>query len=87
MLVEAERQGNLPGPLGIDALPQPGRSYQRGESPAGSSSEFESTPNLFDNSDHSQRAIEGPIDPEDADSATPAPELAGSDDPVGFTVN
>lgn len=51
MLVEADRQGNLPGPIGIDALPQAGRVYLR---PNASEGEEQATiggeglaPNIF----------------------------------------
>ncbi|WP_339742192.1 flagellar basal body P-ring protein FlgI [uncultured Rubinisphaera sp.] len=35
MLVQAERQLNLPGPIGIDMLPEAGRYYQRPDQPDG----------------------------------------------------
>ncbi len=35
MLVQAERQLNLPGPIGIDMLPEAGRYYQRPDKPDG----------------------------------------------------
>ncbi len=35
MLVQAERQKNLPGPIGIDMLPEAGRYYQRPDQPDG----------------------------------------------------
>ncbi|MEZ6057837.1 MAG: flagellar basal body P-ring protein FlgI [Planctomycetaceae bacterium] len=95
MLVEAEKQGNLPGPLGIDALPQPGRvmrseqevtdSNDSSDSPK-QAGEFDSTPNLFDNSDHSKRATETPETPED-NLTSPDVPTESLDDPVGFTVN
>jgi hypothetical protein len=70
MLVEADRQANLPGRLGIDALPQAGRTYQRGDA-GGERSEgatqaggVNDTPNLFDTSDPSQNGVVGPPDEE-----------------------
>jgi hypothetical protein len=84
LLIEADRQGNLSGALGIDELPRTGRVYNRPGQEAGSAANTEpagATPNLFDDTDHSEEAIEGPIDLEEpeADSALPT-------DPVAFHV-
>jgi hypothetical protein len=84
MLVEAKQQGNLPGALGIDSLPQAGRVYVRpksGNQPSGETSVGGSgdTPNLFQSDDPSDSAVEGPIDPEED---LPTEDLG----PVGFTV-
>lgn len=84
MLVEAKSQGNLPGSLGIDALPRAGRVYTRpGSEAAEQEAETEvggsgDTPNLFQSDDPSQSEVEQPEDP----------ELAPQEDlgPVGFTV-
>jgi hypothetical protein len=85
LLVEADRQGNLPGKLGIDEMPQAGRMYTRpGATPEAAGTQQAAvpnvggTPNLFDNADPSRDAIEGPVDPEE-----PTEEELG---PVGFTV-
>lgn len=92
MLVEAERQGNLPGALGIDALPQPGRTVRHGDdgengaANGGRVSEYDTTPNLFDNTDHLERAVEESIDDNDAEPATTTGPPPQSIDPVGFTV-
>lgn len=84
MIVEAHRQGNLAGRLGIDELPQAGRTYTRpgfddaaavDEAPVG----VGETPNLFDAADPSQNAVEGPVDPEEPETA----EALGN---VGFVV-
>lgn len=85
MLVEAERQGNLPGRLGIDALPRAGRAYQPmgTSSTPGQADESSDTPNGFDTRDPSLRAVEGPIDPEDDIEDNSSPE---SFNPVGFEV-
>jgi hypothetical protein len=87
MLIEADRQGNLPGRLAIDELPRAGRVYVRpqaaenrdhaSESQIGGSGDV---PNLFDASDHTQGAVEGPIDPDE-------PPEAANLGSVGFTVN
>lgn len=86
MLVEADRQGNLTGRLAIDELPRAGRIYVRpgadGAPNAGEELQVGGTgdvPNLFDASDHSHGAVEGPIDPDE-----PAEGALNS---VGFTVN
>jgi flagellar basal body P-ring protein FlgI len=81
MLVEADRQGNLAGRLGIDELPSAGRMYVR---PGAEGATAETTvgvgevPNVFDVSDRSAEAVEGEIDPEDDDN--------GNLGPVGFMV-
>ncbi len=87
MLIEADRQGNLVGKLAIDELPRAGRVYVRPNTDGRQDHPAESqiggagdVPNLFDASDHTQGAVEGPIDPDDP---PPADNLG----PVGFTVN
>ncbi|MFV0444897.1 MAG: flagellar basal body P-ring protein FlgI [Planctomycetaceae bacterium] len=68
MLIEADRQGNLAGGLGIDELPRTGRVYSRPGTVAGAAQETKAAseaPNLFDGTDHSETAIEGPIDQEE----------------------
>lgn len=88
MLIEADRQGNLAGRLGIDELPRAGRTYTRpgAESSSGTASNSGveaagDAPNLFDVEDHSEQAIEGPIDLEE-------PEPAANDglSPVAFNL-
>jgi hypothetical protein len=87
MLIEADRQGNLAGGLGIDELPRAGRVYTRpGTTTTGAASTAESAttgsaPNLFDAADPSDSAIEGPIDLEE-----PEPAAADELNPVAFTV-
>lgn len=77
MLMQAERQHNLPGRIAIDALPQPGRVYQR--PPAEQASGGRSTrvghvnmiPNLF-----------APIDEEPSEDAeAPSPETTEIEEP------
>jgi hypothetical protein len=75
LLIEADRQGNLAGTLGIDELPRTGRVYTRPGATADATTETTTSseaPNLFDGTDHSETAIEGPIDPEEP--AAPAGE-------------
>jgi hypothetical protein len=56
MLTEAERQHNLPGAIGIDELPRPGRTYVRNQPQIAGDGEASGTqiqaddlaPNLFD---------------------------------------
>ena len=60
MLVEAERQGNLPGEIAIDEMPEPGRVYHRIAEDFATDAEFQKQaspasigsnglmPNLFD---------------------------------------
>ncbi|MEZ6066436.1 MAG: flagellar basal body P-ring protein FlgI [Planctomycetaceae bacterium] len=83
MLVEADAQGNLAGPLGIDELPKAGRIYTRPGS-EGSATETPvgggDVPNVYDTADHSESATVGPIDPEDDELS---PEGLGD---VGFTL-
>jgi hypothetical protein len=80
MLVEAERQHNLPGTIGIDELPRAGRTYERsGSGPAAASPDVESVPahagpapNLFDVGDiHSATRAESDAD-DDPGVAAPA---------------
>jgi hypothetical protein len=50
-LVQADQQGNLPSRLEVDALPKPGRFYERPEQGDNSKARIgnpQSTPNLFD---------------------------------------
>jgi hypothetical protein len=47
MLVEAERQHNLEGPIGIDVLPRPGRIYTRPSGDNGAVGSANQSPNLF----------------------------------------
>lgn len=84
LLVEAKKQGNLPGTLGIDELPRAGRIYTRPGAPTEAGDQPDApanaggTPNLFDTTDPSQGAVEGPVDPEELTED----ELG----PVGFAV-
>ena len=86
MLVEADRQGNLPGKLGIDELPRAGRIYTRpgadddSEPAAGEEATARAeAPNLFEVEDQREHAVEGPIDDDE-------PEQDAGLSPVGFTV-
>ncbi len=62
LLVEADRQGNLPGRLGIDALPQANRvTGGGGTKPSSAQTAAEHlgrTPNMFDSNDPTQSPVE-----------------------------
>lgn len=100
MLVEAERQRNLPGKIGIDVLPRSGRIYTRPDQPAGNGSAVGSqglAPNLF-GIELDTGALPIPVDDsplDDPQAAAPQSESPpGSEtslntdplDQVGFTV-
>lgn len=96
MLLEAEKQHNLPGPIGIDKLPRPGRIYQRASGDAGAVGSEEANPNLFgiefapEESGSDVAGDETPMPEESlrADASPPAEgdAVADPDNPVGFTV-
>lgn len=61
MMLEAEKQHNLAGELGIDRLPQAGRMFKRGFGESGSRAKLGTpslTPGLFDRVDESEREQE-----------------------------
>jgi len=84
LLVEAERQHNLPGTIGIDELPRAGRTYQRPDSGAETPNADTPivpghdgpAPNLFDLGDAGDRTqSDGPAD-DDAPPLVPADSSA-----------
>jgi hypothetical protein len=72
MLLEAERQHNLPGKIGIDELPRPGRVYTRPSGEDGIVGEEGSSPNLF--------GID--FEPGDPDAEVEDDESGGPDEPL-----
>lgn len=86
MLTEAERQHNLPGVIGIDELPRPGRTFYRQQPQVAEGSDAlrvesgDLAPNLF--VDEIEEPSEQQPAPEQQAAAGGAPDLG----PVGFGV-
>ena len=80
LLIQAERQHNLPGSIAIDALPQAGRYYQRPTDELASATRrtrignSNLAPNLFDGGDDSDEEREKPEPPSNNDVNTAAAE-------------
>lgn len=97
MMLEAEKQHNLAGELGIDRLPQAGRMFSRGFGQHGSKAKLGTpslTPGLFDRVEESEREQEPddesglarmfsmtPDVEEDQDSKTPMFDPSGLSEP------
>lgn len=96
MLLEAERQHNLPGELGIDELPRPGRIYTRSSGDDGAVGNEGSAPNLFGiDLDPDELDVDAFDDDDappdeslqaDASSPTSDTQIVDPTNPVGFTV-
>lgn len=98
MLVEAEKQHNLEGQIGIDVLPRPGRVYTRTSGDNGAVGAQGASPNLFgidfapadpdaEEDDGEPASVDEYLRADAAPAAADAPAAdAAAADPVGFTV-